>query len=443
MKIIFVLPGVGKKEDHPYITSWKMEPLSFAVLASLTPPDIEVKLVDDRLETINYDEPADLVAISVETYTAKRSYDIASSFRERGIPVILGGYHPTLLPGEAIRFADSIVLGEAENVWPQVLNDIKNNCLKRLYKSDQRPTLSGLSPDRSIFNGKKYMPITLVETARGCKFACNFCSISAFYQRSHNYRPPKEVAAEIERTGKKNFFLVDDNIVANSEVAKELFKELIPLKIRWVSQGSLNMANDRELLKLMAKSGCMGLLIGFESLNQQNLMQMNKSWNNSKYSYDESLNIIREHGLAIYATFVFGYDSDDKNTFDKTVEFAIKHKFFLAAFNHLVPFPGTVLYNKLKQEGRLRFDKWWLHPDYRYGDIAFWPKRMSPEQLKEYCLQARKNFFRYGSITSRLFDFKTNCQNAFYALIFLSTNLMLRKEIGLKMDIPIGLGLDS
>ena len=436
------MPGVGKKTGEPYVSSWKMEPLALAVLAALSPPDIEVSFYDDRLEEIPYQEETDLVAINVETYTAQRAYDISSKFRKLGRPVILGGFHPTLMPDEAIEFADSILVGEAEGVWHQILEDAKKGRLKKLYISQKNDVLQKVSAKREIFKGKKYLPINLIESGRGCKFNCKFCSIASFYKSSYKARDISEIVNEIKTLKNKSVFFVDDNIIADPQRAKELFQALIPLKIDWISQGSINLANDEQMIKLMKRSGCLGLLIGFESLNKSNLSQMNKHVNMNYGNYEDALKKFRDVGIAIYATFIFGYDLDDADAVKKTLDFAIKQKFFLAAFNHLVPFPGTPLYDDLEKEGRLLYDKWWLNPEYRFGEIAFRPKLITAEILSKECFEARKSFYQLNSILRRSFDFKSNCRNPKMASIFFSLNLLTQKEIVKRQHLPIGKGMD-
>ncbi|MFZ5641069.1 MAG: B12-binding domain-containing radical SAM protein [Bacillota bacterium] len=438
MKIILIMPAVGRKEKDAYIKTWQMEPFALAVLAGLTPPDIETAFYDDRLEDINYDEQADLVALNVETYTARRAYQIAARFRERGIPVIMGGYHPTLVPDEACLYSDAILVGEAEGVWQDVLADLKRGKLKKIYRSKQRPSLAGIKPDRKIYRGRKYMPLALVEWGRGCKFSCDFCSITSFYGGTHYYRPVKEVVTEIESLDNKIIFLIDDNIGANPEAAKQLFRELIPLKIRWVSQISINLAEDREMLELMAKSGCQGVLIGFESLNENNLNQMNKAWNNKIRNYDTALARFREYGFVIYGTFVFGYDYDNRESFEITLDFALRNKFFFTAFNHLVPFPGTPLFHSLAEQGRLLDEKWWLNPDYRFGDVVFLPRQMSALELADTCLEYRRKFYNFRSILKRGLDLRTNMKNPYVAATFFAQNLLARQEVNRRQGLPLG-----
>ena len=439
MKITFIMPSVGKKSGaKKYIKTWQMEPLSIAVLAALTPDHIEREFFDDRLEKIDYQTRTDLVAITVETYTARRAYEISKKFRDRGIQVIMGGFHPSLNPDEARQFADSIVIGEAEGLWQEVIKDANDNSLKRIYQADKRPILENIFPDRSIYAGKKYLDIGLVETGRGCRFRCEFCTICEFYQQSYTPRPIADIIKEILGLNHRFYFFVDDNIVADISRTKELLKALIPLKIRWFSQGSINMAKDPELLALMRASGCEGVLIGFESLNKQTLETMNKAVN-IKADLDDSIKRIHGAGLRIYATFIFGYPNDTLETFEETYRYALKHKFFITAFNHVVPFPGSMLYQKLKAYGSLLNEKYWLDHSYCFGDVAYKPHGFSPAELSLLCYRYRKKFFSFRSILARLFS-KANFSSIKAPFLYLLVNLLSRGDVGKRQGLPIGLG---
>jgi radical SAM superfamily enzyme YgiQ (UPF0313 family) len=443
MKIIFIMPSIGRKAGHKYIKTWQMEPLPIAQLVGLTPKNIECVFFDDRLEKINYDETADLVAITVETYTAKRAYQIASKFKKNNIPVIMGGFHVTLLPEEVSEHADSILIGQAENQWNNVIKDLKNNNLKKIYKNNDPVDLSNIFPNRSIFKNKRYLPISLVETGRGCKFNCNFCSITNFYKHRYTPRPIKDIVKEIKGLKHKIIFFIDDNICADSIRAKELFKTLIPLKIRWISQVSVNYARNKEIVNLMKQSGCVGVLIGFESLNKKSLSLMNKSWNNNTATYEEAIKNLNNAGLILYGTFIFGYDFDTKKSIKETVDFAIKHKMFLAAFAHLIPFPGTPIYDKLKKEGRLIYDKWWLDSKYEFFDVPYRPKKFSPKELGKLCLDSRKQFYSIKSIIKRSTDFKANSSDIKMFMTFFSLNLLFRKEVNQRNNLPLGMEEDE
>jgi radical SAM superfamily enzyme YgiQ (UPF0313 family) len=415
-----------------------MEPLAPAVLAGLTPSDVEVKFYDDRMEPIPYNEPTDLVAMSVETYTAKRSYQIASIYRRRRTPVVMGGFQATLLPAEVGEYAEAVVVGEAEGLWHQVIDDFRCGRLQRIYKQSQRPSLRGLTPDRSIFAAKRYLPIGLVEAGRGCHFQCEFCAIQSYFNSTQTRRPTEEIVEEIRRIRKPLIFFVDDNITSHMDQAKEFFRALIPLKIRWISQASINAAHDEEFLHLIKASGCQGLLIGFETLNPNNLKQMHKGFNTMKGGYEVALANLRRYGIRLYVTFILGYDDDNGDTFGETLDFALKHKFYIVAFNHLTPFPGTPLYHRLRQEGRLLYENWWLHPDYRYGMVPFVPSGMTAEMVKQRCIQARAGFYSLPSIIKRSWDFEVNSNNYFMWSNFFMINLLMRNEVWQRKDFPLG-----
>jgi radical SAM superfamily enzyme YgiQ (UPF0313 family) len=424
VKITFVRPNM-----YAMRSSDAMEPLCFAILKSLTPAEVETAFHDERLAPIPFDERTDLAALTVETYTARRAYQIAGEYRRRGVPVVMGGYHPTFLPEEALQFADAVVVGDAEGVWQEVVADARAGRLRKVYRQREFPALRGVKPDRSIFTGKRYVPISLVQYGRGCKFNCDFCSIRAFYGANLRQRPVAEVVEEIERLDTKHVFLVDDNIFVNAAKAKELFQALTPLNIRWSCQVSIDVAKDPDLVRLMAKSGCVTALIGFESLDPANLRQMKKGWNLKFGDYDSSIRKFRDAGIMIYGTFVFGYDHDTPDAFDEAVEFTIRHKFFLANFNPLTPTPGAPLFERLRREGRMIYERWWLDPRYRYGEATYHPRGMTAAELTEGCYRARRAFNTYPSITCRLIDLKTNLRSPYRAWIYLLSNRISRREI--------------
>jgi radical SAM superfamily enzyme YgiQ (UPF0313 family) len=438
MRLTLIHPCIGRRKDQPYIRLWQMEPLPPAAIAGLTPPDVEIKFYDDRMERIPYDEPTDLAAISVETYTAKRAYQIASEYRKRGVPVVMGGFHATLCPEEVSQYADAVVVGEAETIWKTVLEDAERKTLKVFYRADSRPSLARLRPDRSIFAGKNYLPVGLVEAGRGCHFVCDFCAVQTVFNHTQTRRPADDIFAELEEMRDKPLiFFVDDNITSNMAQAKEFFRELKKLNIRWVSQASINAAHDEEFLHLIKESGCQGLLIGFESLNPGNLMKMNKSFNTMQGGYEKALANLRKHNIRLYITFVFGYDEDTQASFKQTVHFALYHKFYIAAFNHLTPFPGTPLYNRLEQDGRLLYNKWWLDEGYSYNMIPFQPAHMTPGQLQHGCVEARAEFYDWKNVWNRSLD-AVNRSSALMWWQFYGINAMFRREVRQRDYFPLG-----
>jgi radical SAM superfamily enzyme YgiQ (UPF0313 family) len=440
VKLTIIHPCIGRYAgDRKYIRTWQMEPLPAATIAGLTPRDVDVRFYDDRLEQIPFDEPADLVAMSVETYTAKRAYQIASQYRRRGVPVVMGGFHASLLPDEVANYAESVIVGEAEEVWPRVIDDARHGRLEKIYRQAQRPSLAGLKPDRSIFRGKRYLPIGLVEAGRGCHFKCDFCAVQTVFGATQTRRPIDDILREVEEVRKyrRLFFFVDDNITSNMRQAKEFFRALIPLKIRWVSQASINAAHDEEFLQLLVQSGCMGVLIGFESLNPANLAEMNKSFNTMRGGFANGLANLRKHKLRVYGTFIFGYDRDTPESFTETVSFAQEHSLYIAAFNHLTPFPGTPLYDRLAAGGRLRYPRWWLDDRYRYNNIPFDPVSMSAAELQRHCLLARRAFYSWSSIFRRGFD-AVNRDNVFMWKNFYLINAMHRTDVSMRDEYPLG-----
>jgi len=438
MKLTLIQPSMGRKIGQKYIKTWQMEPLPPATIAGLTPPGVEVRFYDDRMEPIPYDESTDLVAISVETYTAKRAYQIASDYRRRGVPVVMGGFHPTLCPEEVSQYAESVVIGEAEGLWEKVIADAERRTLQPYYASPCRPALSDVKPDRSIYTGKRYLPLALVETTRGCLYRCNFCSIQTFFNHSQNARPFENILAELKAIQHKPLvFFVDDNITSDINQAKAFFRALIPLKLRWVSQASINLAFDEELLQLMVASGCQGVLIGLESLNPKNLALMNKRVNLAHGDFEKALANLNRHNLRLYITFVFGYDEDTEASFAETLQFAIENKFYLAAFNHLTPFPGTPLYTSLEAEGRLLYPKWWLDDRYDYNRVPFQPLQMTPERIQHKCVEARKIFFSWRNIWLRGLS-PPNRQNPLMWLSYYWINLLFHQEVTMRDHFPLG-----
>jgi radical SAM superfamily enzyme YgiQ (UPF0313 family) len=439
MRLTIVHPCIGRRPGQKYIRTWQMEALPAATLAGLTPKDVDVRFYDDRMELIPFDEPTDLAAISVETYTARRAYQIATEFRKRRVPVVMGGFHATLCPEEVAQRAEAVVCGEAETLWPRVIDDARHGKLEKFYRQSGRPSLADVKPDRSIFLGKSYLPIGLIEAGRGCHFKCDFCAVQTVFNSTQTRRPVDAIIAEMAalRHTRKLFFLVDDNITSNLAEAKEFFRALIPLGVRWVSQSSINAAHDEEFLELLVRSGCQGVLIGFESLNPANLKHMNKAFNTMRGGFARALANLRRYKIRVYGTFIFGYDGDAPESFQETVAFAREHALYIAAFNHLTPFPGTPLYRRLEEEGRLLYGHWWLDERYSYNRIPFQPRGMTPETLQRNCLEARREFYSWRSIWQRGLD-AVNRSDLFMWRNFYVINAMHRNDVSMRDHYPLG-----
>lgn len=441
MKLTLIKPNIGRMLTGTYIDEARMEPLPLGFLTALTPHGIEVKVYDDRMEEIPYEETTSLVGITVETYTAKRAYEISGEYRKRGVAVVMGGMHATLIPEEVIQHADAVIIGDADEVWRTVLRDAKAGKLQRYYYGKTQKPAAGVFPKREVYQGKGYLPVALTQFSRGCRFGCEFCASSVYFKKQHYCRKVDEAIREIVTHDLQLVFFVDDNIVASREQAKELFRALIPLKIRWISQGSINMTEDMELMDLMARSGCLGNVIGFESLQTENLQAMNKASNMGlSKNYRDQIEILRQFGLQTWAAFTIGHEFDTTDTIKRLLDFAITSKFAFAAFNILMPYPGTALYARLQRENRLLYDeKWWLHPDYRFNYASFIPNRMTPDELTETAFMARKEFNSLGSILRRSLDRKTHMSSLYRLGAYYAYNPLFRKEVYKKQGMLFGL----
>lgn len=447
MKLTLIKPNIGRREHSLYVDEARMEPLQLGILAALTPEDVEVVMYDDRMEQIPYDEPTDLVAITVETFTARRAYEISAEFRRRGIKTVMGGMHAMLIPDEVSEHCDCVIVGDAESVWAEMIDDHRSGKLKKRYDAIQSsyPQMNVITR-RDIFENKGYLPITLLQFSRGCSHKCSFCASSVYFKAHHYCRPVEDVIKEIKSQKRKLLFFVDDNIVCNREKAKELFRALIPLKIHWVSQGSIDMLNDTELMKLMVKSGCLGLVIGFESISPECISEMNKGTNKkgSGDMYKEEIKQLRKLGLQTWAAFTVGHDGDTMESIKATCDFAIKNKFTFAAFNILMPYPNTPLYEKMEREGRLLYDgKWWLHEEYRFNYASIVPKNMTPDELTEISFNCRSRFNSPLSIFKRALEPRTNMRNPYRFATYLIYNPLFRKEVFKKQGMRFGLKSES
>ncbi|MDR2133163.1 MAG: B12-binding domain-containing radical SAM protein [Clostridiales Family XIII bacterium] len=412
-----------------------LNPLLFAILKPLTPPCVDLVFYDENVEAIPQDLECDAVAMTVDTFTARRAYILAERFRAEGIRVILGGYHPTLCSEEALRHADAVVIGEAEDTWGKIVEDISKNSLKRIYRSGNDADMSRIQYDYSVFEGKKYHRLGFVQFSRGCKFNCDFCSIRAFYGSGVRARPVAAVAENIRNMPQKLFFFSDDNLFADPKRIDALLTAIGPLKRRWGCQISIDAAQNSDLTERMAACGCIMAVMGFESLNAENLRRMGKGVN-LRGDYAIAIQNMRKAGIMIFGTFVIGYDADTKDTAEEILRFALKHRFAVANFNPLIPTPGTPLYERLKSENRLLRDAWWNASDYGYGDSAFAPRSMTPRELADSCKAARYKFYSYRNILRRALG--ANARGLFNLGVFALINLVSRKEIHRKQGRRLG-----
>jgi radical SAM superfamily enzyme YgiQ (UPF0313 family) len=397
MKLELIVPAT--KENLKRRTKAIVPPLGMATVAALTPPEVDVSLTDENITTVDFDKDADLVGITALTCTVHRAYQVADAFRARGVKVVMGGIHPSVMPEEASQHADAVVVGEAEGVWTHVIEDFKANKLQRIYRQDKLPSLVGLPiPRRDLYiKGAYYFSNTLWAT-RGCPYSCTFCSVSTIFGRNYRCRPIDEVIKEIETLGRgKIIGFVDDNIVGNPRFAKELFRALIPYKIKWVSQCSVAIASDNELLRLAAESGCIDLLIGFESLSQASLTMVGKKINVVD-QYEDVIRKVHAYGIAVHGFFIVGLDGDNTDIFERTLYFTQKMRLESAQFAWPVPYPGTALGESMDKAGRVVTKDWSQYE----STLVFEPKNMSRETLQQKRDWVWREFYGLPSIWRRL-----------------------------------------
>ena len=440
MKLTLIKPTIGRPEHSLYVDEARMEPLNLGVLAALTPPDVDVTMYDDRCEPIPYHKPADLVAITVETYTARRAYEIAAEYRRRGVPVVMGGVHPTFVPDECAEHADALFIGDAETGWAALIDDARRGALKPLYSGAPGKPQTGVMTRRDIYAGKGYLPISLMQFSRGCRFTCEFCAVTKYFDRKHHLRAIDETIREIESQKRKLIFFVDDNIASNRQALKELCHALIPMRINWISQASLDVTSQPDLMKLMIDSGCLGHIMGFESITKESVREARKAPNMGKFdAYKTQIRILRDYGLQTWAAFTLGYDHDTVGSVRATLDFALENRFTFAAFNILMPYPNTPLYDRLTREGRHLYDgKWWLHPEYRFNDAAFNPMQMTADELTAVCYDARKAFNTIPSLLWRFSDLKTNMRTIRRMSAFWQFTPVFRREVFKKHGMVFG-----
>lgn len=432
VKIILIRPNMGD-----YRSSDAMPPLAMGILSARSEGHAVV-FYDEKAEAIPANLDADLVALSVETFTARRAYQLADDFKKRGITVVMGGYHPTFLPEEALQHADAVVTGDAEGAWERLLHDMSQGCLQRIYRGDNQAPLTDMRIDRSIFAGKRYAPIELAQFGRGCRFVCDFCSIHEFYGTRVRTRPVEQFLDELESLDKRRLlFFVDDNLFSTKPELDALLRMLTPLQRKWSCQISIDVARDPKLLDRLAQAGCRYVLIGFESLELANLKQMHKPWNHVAGDYRHVVRQLHARGIGVYGTFVFGYDYDTPETIRRSLDFALDARLEIANFNPLTPTPGSGLYARLATEGRLISPKWWLDPNYRYGSPIFSPRLISPEQLAEGCFDAKRSFYSWSSIAKRVFD-NDKPFSWFSSSMTTVANLISRREIYRKQGRCLG-----
>jgi len=380
MRINLILPMCeDRKEDRG--DGLVLPPLNLPTLAALVPPGVDVVISDDRFGEVNFSEKYDIVGITCITETALRAYEIADEYRSRGAKVVLGGIHPTLLTNEALQHADAVVRGDAFVTWPQLINDVGAGNLQRIYDAYPLPGIENIPyPRFDLLNEKNYFSwARLVNATRGCYQTCTFCSCTSFWEATYRTRPVRDVVREIEQTDRPIIAFVDDDMSGHPRYARELFRALIPLKKKWVTQTRIALLKDPELLELAAESGCIAVFVGLESVSQQTIRNMQKHQNIVEH-YPRLIENAHRHGICVEGGFVFGFDDDDASTFEHTLEFILNSQLDSININVLHPIPGTPIFSQLDRQGRMLSHRWADWSD--HAKAVYQPKNLSPHELE-------------------------------------------------------------
>ena len=396
LRILLINPKrVGRGQSS--IRYMNSTPLALPTLKALTPEDIYVRVLDENHEEIPYDEHWDLVGITVMLHVSSMAKEISRKFREQGIKVIMGGFYPTLWYEQTRAHTDVILAGEAESVWADVIEDLRKGELKPLYKANELIDLKDIPFIKREFFPKHDL-VYHVETTRGCPYNCDFCSVTAFYGAKFRHRPIDDVVKQLAEFKDRLIFFVDDNVLGHPEYAKQLFKEIIPLKLSWSGQFSLNHAARTEIMELAAESGCQFLFTGIESLSEENLKAVDKTWARTE-KFADWIKMTHDAGIGLYGSFMFGFEGDKPDVFKKTLDFCNDNEIELALFSALFPIEGSHFYKQLKDEGRI-----WETDSTRFNGqySTFHPKNMSSKELDDGLRWIWQNFYSRQSIKKRL-----------------------------------------
>lgn len=417
MKIALVIPMNGDDKtrsfyDFKFYASFLFSRkyisylLAIPTLASLTPPCHEIRVFDENIEEIDYSWKADLVGITVRTMYAGRAYAIAGKYRALGVKTVLGGIHPSMCPDEAMAHCDSVVVGEAENVWATLLEDAEAGRLKKRYEAGANSDMA-LSPEiyRNDLSRDRYLQ-DIVQTTKGCPFHCEFCSVYAFDGQKIRHKSIAQVVQEIadinsihsKYKAKNAIFIADDNILADKKYARELFTALKPHNINWMCQSSINIARKDELLALMRDSGCGAVFIGLESISRENLALMHKEIN-QRFDYARAIEKIQSYGMLVHSSFIVGYDHDSDKTFRELIDFIADTKLLMPLINVLTPFPGTELFQRLTQDGRILHNDW---SRYDAKHVVFSPLNQTPGELTAGFRRIVREVYSYDAIWKKL-----------------------------------------
>ena len=423
MKILLVSPERERKKEEAFL--FKLGFLNLPYVAAVTPPGVEIRIIDEAYEKIDFDQKVDLVGLTAQTPVAPRAYQIAGEFKKRGVPVVMGGAHASMLPDEALQHVDAVVIGEAEEIWPALIEDLKKGRLKKTYQGNGFVDSAGLPlPRRELLHPKLYFPLKLLETTRGCPHRCDFCGVSKFFGFRYRHRPIEEIERELGSLflkgpvfppvakkllslfnkdlpyflKRKLLYIIDSNVAGDRRFCLELVSVLKGFDLLWYGHAPVSVAFDPELLKGFAESGCIALNIGFESFSEKNLEVMGKGFNRPP-RYAEAVQRVHDHGIGIMGTFIVGLDDDDPGVFQRIIDFSIEHRLDWALTFIMAPYPGTESFDRLEKEGRILTRDW---EKYDSLNVVFQPLKMSPEELRQGMRRVWKEVFSFPSIFKRV-----------------------------------------
>jgi len=423
MKILLISPERERKKDEAFL--FKLSFLNLPSIAAVTPPGVEVKIVDEAFDRVDFDEKVDLVGITAQTPVAPRAYQIADEFKRRGVPVVMGGVHASMLPHEALQHVDAIVIGEGEEAWPSLIEDFRRGQVRRIYEGSVFFKASDLPfPRRELLNEKFYFPLKLLETTRGCPHRCDFCGVSKFFGFRYRNRPISEIDRELKTLfpkgpvmnpllkktlsllsqdlpyflKRKLLYIIDSNVAGDRRFCLDLLSLLREFDLLWYGHAPVSVAFDQELLEGFAQSGCIAINIGFESFSVKNLKTMGKGFNQPS-RYAEAVQRIHDQGIGIMGTFIVGLDDDDPGVFRRIIDFCVGSKLDWALTFIMAPYPGTDSFLRLEQEGRILSRDW---EKYDSLHVVYQPLGMSVEELEQGMRRTWKEVFSTSSIYKRV-----------------------------------------
>lgn len=420
-KILFISPARERRPDEDFI--FKLGFLNLPYIAAVTPAEYDVEIIDEEKQVINFDDPVWLVCLTAQTPIAPRAYEVANFFRQKGITTVMGGVHASTLPEEALEHVDAVIQGEGEFVWQQILDDLENGRLQKIYRSGTDHSLEGLPwPRRDLLNPRNYIPLTLLETTRGCPHQCDFCGVSKFFGHKYRKRPLQEVLEELTSLFGKGFrhgfsrflsrfgwdlpyfiekrlvYFIDSNFAADREYALSIMDGLEKLNVRWWCHATVDIANDDAFLKRMQESGCIAVNVGFESLSPENLKAMHKSYA-TRHDYPEAIKRFHDHHIGVMGTFVVGFDNEDTAIFQRVYDFILENRLDWALVFIRTPYPGTTLFEEMEEEQRITVRDW---EKYDTLHCVFKPVGMSAFEMEEGLRALWKYIFSWPSIYHRI-----------------------------------------